>query len=97
MTEKITLRKVAATFQTKKSNSWRHQMYELGVAISKESNNKKRDELIKIHNGYMNDYDSLKKPIIWLAVLGSCFLLVLAVLVVLFGIVIIVKICLIHI
>ena len=97
MTEKITLRKVAATFQTKKSNSWRHQMYELGVAISKESNNKKRDELIKIHNGYMNEYDSLKKPIIWLAVLGSCSLLVLAVLVILFGIVIIVKICLIHI
>ncbi len=97
MTEKITLRKVAATFQTKKGNSWRHQMYELGVAISKESNNKKRDELIKIHNGYMNEYDSLKKPIIWLAVLGSCSLLVLAVLVILFGIVIIVKICLIHI
>lgn len=29
-------------------------MYELEIAIAKESNNKKRDELIKIHNGYMN-------------------------------------------
>ncbi|EQC74892.1 hypothetical protein HSISS2_782 [Streptococcus sp. HSISS2] len=54
-------------------------MYELEIAIAKESNNKKRDELIKIHNGYMNEYDSLKKQIIWLAVLGICFLLVLAV------------------
>ena len=35
-------------------------MYELEIAIAKESNNK-RDELIKIHNGYMNEYDSLKE------------------------------------
>ncbi|EIC81537.1 Hypothetical protein PS4_70234 [Streptococcus salivarius PS4] len=76
------MKKVAATFQnkkTKKGSSWKHQMYELEIAIAKESNNKKRDELIKIHNGYMNEYDSLKKQIIWLAVLGICFLLVLAV------------------
>ena len=54
-------------------------MYELEIAIAKEKKKKKRDELIKIHNGYMNEYDSLKKQIIWLAVLGICFLLVLAV------------------
>ena len=60
-------------------NSWKHQMYELEIAIAKESRNKKRNELIKLHNGYMSEYDSLKKQIIWLAVLGICFLLVLAV------------------
>ena len=60
-------------------NSWKHQMYELEIAIAKESSNKKRNELIKIHNGYMSEYDSLKKQIIWLAVLGICFLLVLVV------------------
>ena len=60
-------------------NSWKHQMYELEIAIAKESSNKKRNELIKLHNGYMSEYDSLKKQIIWLAVLGICFLLVLAV------------------
>ena len=54
-------------------------MYELEIAIAKESSNKKRNELIKIHNGYMSEYDSLKKQIIWLAVLGICFLLVLVV------------------
>ena len=50
-------------------NSWKHQMYELEIAIAKESSNKKRNELIKIHNGYMSEYDSLKKQIIWLLVL----------------------------
>lgn len=60
-------------------NSWKHQMYELEIAIAKESSNKKRNELIKIHNGYMSEYDSLKKQIIWLAVLGICFLLVLVI------------------
>ena len=60
-------------------NSWKHQMYELEIAIAKESSNKKRNELIKIHNGYISEYDSLKKQIIWLAVLGICFLLVLVV------------------
>lgn len=60
-------------------NSWKHQMYELEIAIAKESSNKKRNELIKLHNGYMSEYDSLKKQIIWLAVLGICFLLVLVV------------------
>ena len=60
-------------------NSWKHQMYELEIAIAKESSNKKRNELIKIHNGYMSEYDSLEKQIIWLAVLGICFLLVLVV------------------
>ncbi len=57
-----------------------HQMYELEIAIAKESSNKKRDELIKLHNGYMSEYDSLKKQIIWLAVLGICFLVVLVIL-----------------
>ena len=51
-------------------NSWKHQMYELEIAIAKESSNKKRNELIKIHNGYMSEYDSLKKQIIWLLVLA---------------------------
>ena len=37
---------------TSKRNSWKHQMYELEIAIAKESSNKKRDELIKLHNGY---------------------------------------------
>ncbi|TOC14464.1 hypothetical protein CGJ90_24520, partial [Vibrio parahaemolyticus] len=46
---------------TSKRNSWKHQMYELEIAIAKESSNKKRDELIKLHNGYMSEYDSLKK------------------------------------
>ena len=64
---------------TSKRNSWKHQMYELEIAIAKESSNKKRDELIKLHNGYMSEYDSLKKQIIWLAVVGICFLLVLVV------------------
>ena len=54
-------------------------MYELEIAIAKESSNQKRNELIKIYNGYMSEYDSLKKQIIWLAVLGICFLLVLAI------------------
>lgn len=58
---------------TSKRNSWKHQMYELEIAIAKESRNKKRDELIKLHNGYMSEYDSLKKQIIWLAVLGNMF------------------------
>ena len=40
-------------------NSWKHQMYELEIAIAKESSNKRRNELIKIHNGYMSEYDSL--------------------------------------
>ena len=82
MTEKNNFEKGSSNLSNKKikkGNSWKHQMYELEIAIAKESNNKKRDELIKIHNGYMNEYDSLKKQIIWLAVLGSCFLLVLAV------------------
>ena len=58
---------------TSKRNSWKHQMYELEIAIAKESSNKKRDELIKLYNGYM-------KQIIWLAVLGICFLVVLVIL-----------------
>ena len=62
---------------TSKRNSWKHQMYELEIAIAKESSNKKRDELIKLHNGYMSEYNSLKKQVIWLAVLGVCFLIVL--------------------
>ena len=78
MTEKNKFEKGSSNLSNK-GNSWKHQMYELEIAIAKESNNKKRDELIKIHNGYMNEYDSLKKQIIWLAVLGICFLLVLAV------------------
>ena len=65
---------------TSKRNSWKHQMYELEIAIAKESSNKKRDELIKLHNGYMSEYNSLKKQIIWLAVLGICFLVVLVIL-----------------
>ena len=65
---------------TSKRNSWKHQMYQLEIAIAKESSNKKRDELIKLHNGYMSEYDSLKKQIIWLAVLGICFLVVLVIL-----------------
>lgn len=64
---------------TSKGNSWKHQMYELEIAIAKESSNKKRDELIKLHNGYMSEYNSLKKQIIWLAVLGICFLVVLVI------------------
>ena len=64
---------------TSKGNSWKHQMYELEIAIAKESSNKKRDELIKLHNGYMSEYNSIKKQIIWLAVLGICFLVVLAI------------------
>ena len=51
----------------------------LEIAIAKESSNKKRNELIKLHNGYLSEYDSLNKQIIWLAVLGICFLLVLAI------------------
>ena len=41
-------------------NSWKHQMYELEIAIAKESSNKRRNELIKIHNGYIiwNSYNS---------------------------------------
>lgn len=62
---------------TSKRNSWKHQMYELEIAIAKESSNKKRDELIKLHNGYMSEYNNLKKQVIWLAVLGVCFLIVL--------------------
>ena len=87
MTKKINLRKGTVVFQikklkkvTSKRNSWKHQMYELEIAIAKESSNKKRDELIKLHNGYMSEYDSFKKQIIWLAVLGICFLVVLVIL-----------------
>ena len=86
MTKKNNLKKGNSSFLhkkmkrgTSKSNSWKHQMYELEVAIAKESSNKKRNELIKIHNSYMSEYDSLKKQIIWLVVLGICFLLVLVV------------------
>ena len=74
---------------TSKRNSWKHQMYELEIAIAKESSNKKRDELIKLYNGYMSEYNSLKKQIIWLAVLGICFLVVFWA--ILFGIVITVR------
>ena len=85
MTEKNNFEKGNSTLSNNKmkkgtsKNSWKHQMYELEIAIAKESSNKKRNELIKIHNGYMSEYDSLKKQIIWLAVLGICFLLVLVV------------------
>ena len=86
MTKKNNLKKGNSSFLhkkmkrgTSKSNSWKHQMYELEIAIAKESSNKKRNELIKIHNSYMSEYDSLKKQIIWLVVLGICFLLVLVV------------------
>ena len=86
MTEKNNLEKGNSSLShkkmekgTSKGNSWKHQMYELEIAIAKESSTKKRNELIKIHNGYMSEYDSLKKQIIWLAVLGICFLLVLAI------------------
>ena len=64
---------------TSNRNSWKHQMYELEIAIAKESSNKKRGELIKLHNGYMSEHNSLKKLIIWLAVLGICFLVVLVI------------------
>ena len=60
MTEKNKFEKGSSNLsnkKTKKGNSWKHQMYELEIAIAKESNNKKRDELIKIHNGYMNEYE----------------------------------------
>ena len=56
MTEKNKFEKGSSNLsnkKTKKGNSWKHQMYELEIAIAKESNNK--------------------------AVLGICFLLVLAV------------------
>ena len=85
MTEKNNFEKGSSNLSNNKmkkgtsKNSWKHQMYELEIAIAKESSNKKRNELIKLHNGYMSEYDSLKKQIIWLAVLGICFLLVLAV------------------
>ena len=85
MTKKNNLKKGNSSLSNHKmkkgtsKNSWKHQMYELEIAIAKESSNKKRNELIKIHNGYMSEYDSLKKQIIWLAVLGICFLLVLVV------------------
>ena len=99
MTKKNNLKKGNSSLSNHKKkgtskNSWKHQMYELEIAIAKESSNKKRNELIKIHNGYMSEYDSLKKQIIWLAVLGICFLLVLVVFI--FGKVTIVRICLIH-
>ena len=76
MTKKINLKKGNSSLSNHKmkkgtsKNSWKHQMYELEIAIAKESSNKKRNELIKIHNGYMSEYDSLKKQIIWLAVFG---------------------------
>ena len=54
-------------------------MYQLEIGIAKESSNKKRGELIKLHNGYMSEYNSLKKQIIWLAVLEICFLVVLVI------------------
>ena len=85
MTEKNNFEKGNSSLSNNKikkgtsKNSWKHQMYELEIAIAKESSNKKRNELIKLHNGYMSEYDSLKKLIIWLAVLGICFLLVLVV------------------
>ena len=85
MTKKNNLKKGNSSLSNHKmkkgtsKNSWKHQMYELEIAIAKESSNKKRNELIKIHNGYMSEYDSLKKQIIWLVVLGICFLLVLVV------------------
>ena len=56
-------------------NSWKHQMYELEIAIAKESSNKKRNELIKLHNGYMSEYDSLKKQIILVSRLRNLFLI----------------------
>ena len=49
------------------------------MPLLKSQVTKEENELIKIHNGYMSEYDSLKKQIIWLAVLGICFLLVLVV------------------
>lgn len=86
MTKKNNLKKGNSSLSNHKmkkgtsKNSWKHQMYELEIAIAKESSNKKRNELIKLHNGYMSEYDSLKKQIIWLAVLGICFLVVLVIL-----------------
>ena len=47
MTEKNNFEKGSSNLsnkKTKKGNSWKHQMYELEIAIAKESNNKKRDE-----------------------------------------------------
>lgn len=86
MTKKNKFEKGNSSLSNKKSkkaaskgNSWKHQMYELEIAIAKESSNKKRDELIKLHNGYMSEYNSIKKQIIWLAVLGICFLVVLGI------------------
>ena len=85
MTKKNNLKKGNSSLSNHKmkkgtsKNSWKHQMYELEIAIAKESSNKKRNELINIHNSYMSEYDSLKKQIIWLVVLGICFLLVLVV------------------
>lgn len=65
--------------RTGKQDSWKHRMYELEIAIAKESNPRRKSQLIKIYNSYMGEYDSLRKQIIWLAVLGGCFLVVLAV------------------
>ena len=84
MTEKNNFEKGNSSLSNHKmkkgtSKNMEASMYELEIAIAKESSNKRRNELIKIHNGYMSEYDSLKKQIIWLAVLGICFLLVLVV------------------
>lgn len=74
-----TMKEVKPRKSKRKSNTWKHRMYELEIAIAKESNPRKKNELIKIYNSYIGEYDSLRKQIIWLAVLGACFLVVLAV------------------
>ena len=66
MTEKNNFEKGNSSLSNNKmkkgtsKNSWKHQMYELEIAIAKESSNKKRNELIKLHNGYFiwNSYNS---------------------------------------
>ena len=81
MTKKNNLKKGNSSLSNHKmkkgtsKNSWKHQMYELEIAIAKESSNKKRNELIKIHNGYMSEYDSLKKQIILVSRIRNLFLI----------------------
>ena len=43
-------------------NSWKHQMYELEIAIAKESSNKKRNELIKIRSFPFHSQSFSKLP-----------------------------------
>ena len=68
-------------------------MYELEIAIAKSSSNKKRDELIKLHNGYMSEYDKFKEANHLVSSIGICFLVVLVILGYFIGIAIAVRTC----